>query len=153
MRSQVGFQSYQEGHPTSKHSPYKDLWTLTLGGKPVCKTVTAMLKTIICSPFFVCVFYCFLDFHHSLDVWSTGGSKQLYLPNPFAHTDINTPLHHTHSAPPVMPKIMNLVANCREGSHDNYQRLCVILTLKWDCFRVEKNLGDCAWIQHQKGAF
>lgn len=47
-------------------------------------------------------------------------SKQLYLPNPSVNTVTHAPLEHTRSAPSVMPKNMNSVADSGE-SHDNYQ--------------------------------
>lgn len=100
-------------------------------GKPVCKTGDCYANDhCICSFFFF--FSVNLGTHYLLDILSSGGSKPLYLPNPSVNTDRPTPLHHTWSAPPVMPKNMILVANGRE-SHENYLLvICLVCLQHWE---------------------
>lgn len=89
----------------------------------------------------VLFFFCYLGIHYLSDTLNSGGSKQLYLPNPSINTDAHTPLHHARPAPPVMPKIMNSVANSRE-SHDDYQQLSVLCAYSIACkFRLGLHNG------------
>lgn len=59
--------------------------------------------------FFFFLYFCYyLGTHKSKDTLSTQGSNQLYPPNPFLNADVHI-FYTTESAPPVMPKNMNLV--------------------------------------------
>lgn len=104
--------------------------------------------------FFFCVSVYYLGTHQSKDTLSTQGSNQLYPPNPFLNADVHT-FYTTESAPPVMPKNMNLVEKEAEKEAMNINQLLSILCVcgigatvcrkkcisKHARFRVERN--DC----------
>lgn len=89
--------------------------------------------------FFFCISVYYLGTHQSKDTLSTQGSNQLYPPNPFLNADVHT-FYTTESAPPVMPKNMNLVEKEAEKEAmniNNSYRSCAFAASEQVC--LERN--------------
>lgn len=106
--------------------PLKDFWTLA----PWCDEERLYANLGLLCQWPSCVYFPSV-IAANWTFWSLGGFKRLYQPHPSVNKDTHTSLHHTRSAPPIMPKNTNLVANSR-GSHDDYQVIYLACLQHWE---------------------